>query len=202
MSGAALPPAEFVAVPTPAAWLARASTDLEMLLCDHAHCERKAAANALALMHRYADEPLLLDRLSRLAREELRHFEQVLKVMRARGLGYQRLAPARYASGLLAAVRASEPGRRMDSLIVGAFIEARSCERFLRLAPLLPADLGAFYRGLCAAEARHYAGYLGLAGQGADPVELEARVATFRALEASLIESPDPTFRFHSGVPA
>src|SRR5688572_6029030 len=107
-----LPPAEFVGCPTPDAWLARAVAELDALLCDHAHCERKAAANALSLMHRYAEEPALLDKLSRLAREELRHFEQVQKVMRARGLRYRRMTPARYAEGLLQQVRGDEPGRR------------------------------------------------------------------------------------------
>lgn len=199
---ALLPPEEFVGCPTPEAWLRRAAADLDTLLCDHAHCERKAAANALALMHRYAEEPRLLDKLSRLAREELRHFEQVQKVMRARGLRYRRMTPARYADGLLRHVRGAEPGRRTDALVVGAFIEARSCERFLRLAPLLPPDLGEFYRGLCASEARHYGDYLALAAEGASADELAARIAHFREVERDLIVAPDPQFRFHSGAPA
>jgi tRNA-(ms[2]io[6]A)-hydroxylase len=198
---ALLAPEEFVAVPTPRAWLARAAADLATLLCDHAHCERKAAATALALIHRHPDDPALLDKLSRLAREELRHFEQVLKVMRGRGLRYRRLSPSRYAAGLMAEVRPAGAARRMDELLVGAFIEARSCERFLRLAPELPEDLAAFYSGLCAAEARHYGDYLSLAARGADPVELEQRIARLREVEAGLIASPDPEFRFHSGTP-
>lgn len=198
---AALPPEDFVGCATPESWLRRATNDLATLLCDHAHCERKAAANALALMHRYAEEPRLLDKLSRLAREELRHFEQVLKVMRAHGLRYRRMTPARYAEGLLAQVRRNEPGRRVDVLVVAAFIEARSCERFLRLAPRLPSDIGEFYRGLCASEARHYGDYLALAATGTDPAELAARIAHFRAVERELIESPDAEFRFHSGAP-
>lgn len=196
-----LPPEAFVGCATPEAWLARAAVDLDTLLCDHAHCERKAAANALALMHRYAEEPALLDRLSRLAREELRHFEQVQKLMRARGVRYRRMTPARYAAGLLAHLRRAEPGRRMDALVVAAFIEARSCERFMRLAPRLPDDLAAFYRSLCAAESRHYSGYLALAAVGANPVELAARIAHFREVERHLIEAPDTEFRFHSGAP-
>jgi len=197
-----LPPEDFVGCPTPPSWLARAVDELETLLCDHAHCERKAAANALALMHRYAEEPALLDKLSRLAREELRHFEQVQKVMRARGLRYRRMSPARYAEGLFSELRGNEPGRRMDTLVAAAFIEARSCERFLRLAPLLPPDVGELYRGLCASEARHYADYLALAASGADAAELASRITRFRAVERALIESPDPQFRFHSGAPS
>lgn len=198
---AALPAAEFLGNSTPAAWVAAAAADLETLLIDHAHCERKAAANALALMHRYPEDPQLLDKLSRLAREELRHFEQVLKVMRARGLRYRRMSPSRYAAGLHALVRDHEPAKRLDSLVLGAFIEARSCERFERLAPALPEDLAAFYGGLCAAESRHYGDYLALAEQAGDPDELAARIALFRAREAELIAAPDAELRFHSGPP-
>jgi tRNA-(ms[2]io[6]A)-hydroxylase len=196
-----LAPADFLGCPTPEAWIVAALADLETLLVDHAHCERKAASNALALMHRYPEDPLLLDKLSRLAREELRHFEQVQKVLRARGLRYRRMTPARYAEGLHALVRSHEPARQLDSLVLGAFIEARSCERFERLAPRLPGELGEFYRGLCAAESRHYGDYLVLAAREADPAELAARVAVFRRREAELIAEPDPQFRFHSGAP-
>jgi len=195
-------PQDFVGCPTPEAWLDAACADLETLLLDHAHCERKAATNALALMHRYPDDPLLLDKLSRLAREELRHFEQVLKVMRARGLRYRRFAPARYGAALHALVRDHEPAKRLDTLVLGAFIEARSCERFMRLAPRLPGDLVDFYRGLCAAESRHYGDYLMLAARGADAAEVAARVAVFREREAELISTPDGALRFHSGVPS
>ena len=180
------PPQEFVGCPTPEAWLAAAVADSETLLLDHAHCERKAAATALALMHRYPEDLQLLEKLSRLAREELRHFEQVLKLMRARDMRYRRFAPARC----------------VDSLVLGAFIEARSCERFQQLGPRLPADIAAFYRGLCAAESRHFGDYLGLAARRADAAEVEARVAVFRAHEAELICAPDTVLRFHSGVPA
>ena len=196
------PPQEFVGCPTPEAWLAAAVADSETLLLDHAHCERKAAATALALMHRYPEDLQLLEKLSRLAREELRHFEQVLKLMRARDMRYRRFAPARYFAALHALVRSHEPARCVDSLVLGAFIEARSCERFQQLGPRLPADIAAFYRGLCAAESRHFGDYLGLAARRADAAEVEARVAVFRAHEAELICAPDTVLRFHSGVPA
>lgn len=201
-AGPVLAPEDFVGCPTPGAWIEAAVADLGTLLLDHAHCERKAATNALALMHRYPEDPLLLDKLSRLAREELRHFEQVLKVMRARGVRYRRFAPARYGSALHALVRAHEPAKRLDTLVLGAFIEARSCERFMRLVPRLPDDLAHFYRGLCAAESRHYGDYLMLAARGAEAAEVAARVVVFRAREAELISTPDAQLRFHSGVPA
>jgi tRNA-(ms[2]io[6]A)-hydroxylase len=196
-----LPPEHFVACATPESWCVAAAGDLETLLIDHAYCEKKAASTAVALMFRYPDQPALLDRLSRLAREELRHFEQVQKLLRARGLVYRRLSASRYAAGLRRVMRSSEPARLVDTLVVGAFIEARSCERFLRLAPFLAPDLGAFYLGLCAAERRHYADYLALAHGVADAAEVEARVTLVREVERGLIETPDLQLRFHSGVP-
>jgi tRNA-(ms[2]io[6]A)-hydroxylase len=195
-------PSEFVACPTPAAWLRAAVADIDTLLVDHAHCERKAASTALAMIHRYPDDPELLDRLSRLAREELRHFEQVLKVMHARGIAYRRMTPSRYAEALHALVRTGAAERRLDQMVLGAFIEARSCERFEALVPVLPADLADFYRGLCAAESRHYAGYLVLAARCAKPAEVAARVAVFRVRESELITAADAQLRFHSGPPS
>ena len=191
----------FLPCTTPDAWVEVAlQHDQEpTLLIDHANCEKKAAATALALMHRYTDNPLLLNKMSRLAREELRHFEQVVKIMSARGVTYEPLSASRYAQGLHKGVRRQEPGRLIDTLIVGALIEARSCERFARLAPELDRELGDFYFSLLKSEARHYADYLRLAESLADEAHLADRLDYFRGLEAELVESADTEFRFHSG---
>ena len=191
----------FLPCRTPDAWVAAAlQPDQEpTLLIDHANCEKKAAATALALMHRYTDNPLLLNKMSRLAREELRHFEQVLKVMAARDITYEPLSASRYAQGLHKGVRRQEPGRLIDTLIVGALIEARSCERFARLAPELDKELGDFYLSLLKSEARHYSDYLRLAESLASDGDLADRLEYFRGLEAELVESEDTEFRFHSG---
>lgn len=189
---------EFLPCPTPEAWLEQAVDQQALLLIDHAHCEKKAAATAINLLYRYMDRPDLLDRMSRLAREELRHFEQVLAILRRRGIAYRGLSAARYAGGLRELVRTSEPGRLVDTLIVGALIEARSCERFASLAPRLDAELAKFYSGLLAAEARHFQDYLHLAERYSDEPITE-RIAVFREREQQLIEAPDTEFRFHSG---
>src|SRR3990167_6791777 len=107
-------------------------------------------------MYRYVDRPQLLHKMSRLAREELRHFEQVLAILQRRGITYTHLTSSRYAAELRQAVRTHEPGRLVDTLIVGAFIEARSCERFAKLAPHLDAELGDFYNTLLKSETRHF----------------------------------------------
>ena len=191
----------FLPCRTPDAWVAAAlQPDQEpTLLIDHANCEKKAAATALALMHRYTDNPVLLNKMSRLAREEIRHFEQVIKIMAARDITYQPLSASRYAQGLHKGVRRQEPGRLIDTLIVGALIEARSCERFARLAPELDKELGDFYFSLLKSEARHYSDYLRLAESLVFGGDLVDRLGYFRGLEAELVESEDTEFRFHSG---
>ena len=191
----------FLGCETPDAWIDEALKNQDLLLIDHAHCEKKAASTAMTLMFRYVDRTDLLNKMSRLAREELIHFEQVLAIMEERGVQYCHLSPARYAAGLREIVRTSEPGRLIDVLIIGAFIEARSCERFAKLAPFLDDELAKFYRSLLKSEGRHYQDYLKLAEVYADE-SIEDRVDQFRALEASLIQRADEEFRFHSGVPA
>lgn len=190
----------FLGCPTPEAWIQRALKEPEILLIDHAHCEKKAASTALNLMFRYVEYPELLDKMSRLAREELRHFEQVLALMRQRGVAYRHSEASRYAQGLRRHARTDEPHRLVDILIIGAFIEARSCERFAALAERVDRELGSFYRSLLKSEARHYQDYLQLARQYAvGPIE--QRIQVFRQHEQQLIETPDPEFHFHSGLP-
>ncbi|MCR9189053.1 MAG: tRNA-(ms[2]io[6]A)-hydroxylase [Alteromonadaceae bacterium] len=188
----------FLPCRTPQQWIDNALANQDLMLIDHAHCEKKAASTALSLMYRYVDNTDLLNKMSRLAREELRHFEQVLAIMKKRGVDYCHLTPARYAAGLRQEVRSEDPGRLVDVLIVGAIIEARSCERFAALAPFLDEKLADFYTSLLKSEARHYQDYLTLAEQAAgEPIA--ARVEDFLALERALIEDPDQEFRFHSG---
>jgi tRNA-(ms[2]io[6]A)-hydroxylase len=192
----------FLGCATPDAWCAAAVEDLETLLIDHANCEKKAAATAISLLFRYDDEPALVDAMSRLAREELRHFEQVRRLMAQRGIAPRPLSAGRYAGGLRALVRARDPDRLVDLLVCGAFVEARSCERFAALQPHLDAELGDFYGRLLRSEARHFEDYLALAAAHAGAAELAERIARFREAEAELVRAPDASFRFHSGVPA
>lgn len=190
----------FLPCVTPPSWIEAALQHPHILLIDHANCEKKAAATALNLMHRYIENDRLLNKMSRLAREELRHFEQVIKLMKRRGIPYRPVSASRYAAALREPVRKQEPGRLVDILIVGALIEARSCERFAALAPHVDPELGDFYLSLLKSEARHFEDYLNLAA-AASPDPIDARVAEFVELEQALIEAPDTEFRFHSGPP-
>lgn len=194
---------QILACPTPQAWVDKALSNKATLLIDHANCEKKAAATAMNLMFRYIDKPDLLNKMSRLAREELRHFEQVLAMMNERGIVYDALDASRYAVQLRKSSRSHEPGRLIDLLIIGAFIEARSCERFAKLIPFLETEdkpLADFYRRLVRSEGRHFVDYLTLASKYSDE-EIEDRVNLFAAVEQDAILTPDAQFRFHSGVP-
>jgi len=190
--------------PTPAAWLAQACASLDVLLIDHANCEKKAASTALSLMFAYAEDLLLTEKMSRLAREELRHYEQVAKLMTSLRIIPQRLAPGRYAAALRRLVARTEPQREIDLMICGALIEARSCERFALLAPVIGGAAGALFAGLHAAESRHYRVYLDLARRAAGRagLDLVSRLEEFALREAELAAGVDEVFRFHSGPPA
>jgi len=194
----------FLETRTPDAWIEEACGRLPELLHDHANCELKAASTALGFIYRYPEKAVLAHRMSRLAREELRHFEQVRKILSEMDVAFEHVSASRYAGTLRKAVRQGEPERLVDMLIVGALIEARSCERFAALVPHLPDDLARFYAGLLASEARHFEHYLDFARRECpvDAAEFDRRLEELKALEAELIASPAPQFRFHSGVPS
>jgi tRNA-(ms[2]io[6]A)-hydroxylase len=180
-------------------WVETALSDLDELLLDHAHCERKAAGMALRLMFRYPDRPFLHDPLSRLAREELAHYEEVLRMLAARGGSIRRQRPSPYAGRLYHCVRSAEPERLVDTLLVCALIEARSCERFQLLADAIDdPGLRSLYSGLLASEARHHGSYLELASQVCDESSARVRLLELAEREAEIIAEPSPMVRMHA----
>ncbi|MCY4263244.1 MAG: tRNA-(ms[2]io[6]A)-hydroxylase [Gammaproteobacteria bacterium] len=195
----------FLACSSPRGWFEAALANKESLLIDHANCEKKAAANAINLITRYPANTELLIKMSQLAREEMLHFQQVVTILVKRGICYRRLSASRYASGLRQHINPDPEQTLVDILIIGALIEARSCERFVGLVPVLEADgdrgLARFYQGLVKSEARHFGDYLKLA-QSIECVDLDHRIAELRHIEAELIISADSCFRFHSGMPS
>ncbi len=190
---------DFLPCNTPQLWIENALANPELLLIDHANCEKKAASTALNLMYRYVDNFDLLNKMSRLAREELRHFEQVIAIMKRRNIEYRQITASRYAVKLREAGRPNDPDKLVDILVVGALIEARSCERFARIAPFLDEELEKFYLSLLKSEGRHFKDYLTLAVKVASQQEVDKRLAVFFEIEKQLIQSPDTVFRFHSG---
>jgi tRNA 2-(methylsulfanyl)-N6-isopentenyladenosine37 hydroxylase len=149
---------------TDAAWAEEAMRDLDRVLVDHAHCEMKAASNALSLAARHPDVPAVVRALTVLAREEIDHFQRVLTLLEERGLALGPPPVDAYAAMLRREAAAETRGPRLgalvDRLLVSALIEARSCERFKLLAEALARAgervVSAFYTELLAAEARHY----------------------------------------------
>ncbi|MCY4045326.1 MAG: tRNA-(ms[2]io[6]A)-hydroxylase [Cellvibrionales bacterium] len=199
------PVLDFLGCETPDSWLDIALQNIPTLLINHCYLEQCAARNALTMINRYPEKTDLLIKMSKLAREELIHFERVLKVLKNRGIEYKAHKPSRYAGILQADMRKNEPDKFVDAMIVGAFIEARSCERFYRLAPKLASELldealAKFYTSLLQSEARHFEDYLNLA-QTYAKTDISDRVEHFRQIEKDAILSPDPLFRFHSGIP-
>jgi tRNA 2-(methylsulfanyl)-N6-isopentenyladenosine37 hydroxylase len=191
-------PAQILQARTPESWVTDAVRYWPELLLDHANCEKKAASTALALMFAYPEDRALSVALARLAREELRHFEQVLRAMRAAGVPFTRQRPGRYAHELRATLRSAEPARKLDLLLIGALIEARSAERFALLAPRLPSPLAQLYADLGCCEARHFQLYVGFARTAA-PLEWCERLRQLAACEAQLVTTPERVLRFHSG---
>ena len=156
--------------------------------------------NDLVASHHLAISVDLLSKMVRLIKEEFHHFEQVLQIMTDRGIAYTNMRAGQYARQLIGHVRTHEPLTIIDKLIVGAFIEARSCERFAKLAPHLDPELTKFYTSLLRSEARHYQDYLSLAEEVAGG-DISERIDFFRIKEAELILAEDNDFRFHSGMP-
>tara|TARA_B100000530_G_scaffold312214_1_gene239743 strand:- start:259 stop:777 length:519 start_codon:yes stop_codon:yes gene_type:complete len=172
---------------------------MDDVLLDHAHCEKKAASTALNLIFRYQYRSDLMVPLSEIAREELGHFELVLKVLNVRGIPFDRQRPSTYAPKLFSAVRGQEPEHFVDTMICCALIEARSCERMKLLAETLPdPKLAALYRGLLASEARHHQTYLDLAATQVPEDQVYARLDELAAHEATVLSVPGEDVRMHS----
>ncbi|CEK10624.1 tRNA-(ms[2]io[6]A)-hydroxylase [Legionella hackeliae] len=192
---------DFLRISTPAQWLEAAIHNLPTLLIDHAHCERKAAATAINFMSKYPEHADLVAVMSPLAREELLHFEKVVEFMKQRQIDFGPLQSCNYAQKIHKYVTKGGCKERLsDQLIVGAIIEARSCERFHSLLSVLhDPQLEKFYASLVKSESRHFQDYLRLARlYGGD---IDNRIDFLLQIENKLICSEDTVFRFHSGIP-
>ncbi len=193
---------KWLAAPSSAAWLEAANARPDLLLIDHAHCERKAAGVSLQLMFRYPSDAPLAEALSPLAREELEHFELVLQVLERRGIALRPLAAPAYGASLAAAVRRQEPQRQLDALLVAGLIEARSHERMALLAAHAEdPELRELYGELLASEARHFGLYWVLAEERHGREATVARLEDLAQLECAALsgELADPHgLRMHS----
>jgi tRNA-(ms[2]io[6]A)-hydroxylase len=199
MTISTLPTINVLCQPTAEAWIQQALGDLDTILLDHSHCERKAAGVAINLMFRYPSYHKLVRQLTAIAREELEHFEQVNQILERRGVPLAPLNAPPYGKSLTAQIRKTEPERLLDSLLTCGLIEARSHERLGLLAAHLPdPQLAAFYRSLMASEARHFGTYWLLADTYFDRDVVQSRLAELATIESQILSTLHPEPRIHS----
>jgi tRNA-(ms[2]io[6]A)-hydroxylase len=185
--------------PTSSAWVEQALANLDIILLDHSHCERKAAGVALNFMFRYPSNTKMVRELTKIAQEELEHFELVNQWLERRNIALAPLGPPPYGAGLKAQVRPTEPHRFLDSLLVTGLIEARSHERLGLLATHCPEpELAKFYKGLMASEARHFGIYWVLADTYFDREVVTHRLDELAIVESELLATLHPEPRIHS----
>jgi tRNA 2-(methylsulfanyl)-N6-isopentenyladenosine37 hydroxylase len=194
-----LPTIKFLKKPTSPQWVEQALANLDIILLDHSHCERKAAGVALNLMFRYPSHAKLVRMLTAIAREELEHFELVNQWLERRNIPLGQLSAPPYPAALTAQIRRLEPDRLLDSLLVSGLIEARSHERLGLLASNCPdPDLAKFYQGLMTSEARHYGIYWVLATTYFDREIVMARLEELASIESDLLTNLYSEPRVHS----
>ena len=180
-------------------WVERATENLDEVLLDHAHCEKKAAGGALRLLFSYPNQDYLQFPLAELAREELSHFQLLLALLEKRGVAFERQRPSPYAGKLHALVRPREPERLLDLLLTCALIEARSCERMKLLSEAqIGSELVSFYKELLASEARHHQVYLELACKLRPEAEVRKRLAALAIEELGILNAKGPDTRLHA----
>src|SRR5579883_2979954 len=188
---------------TPIEWGRAVLADSTSLLIDHAFLEKKAATNALELLTRWPNDWLdgWVETMTAVARDEVGHLAQVVRILTGRGRRLDRFHKNPYANSLRALVRLGEPVELLDRLLVAALIEARSCERFAVLAAALEdEELSAFYRALFSSEAGHYRVFLELAAKFTPRAELDARWSQLLACEQTILARQEPGPRIHSGL--
>jgi tRNA 2-(methylsulfanyl)-N6-isopentenyladenosine37 hydroxylase len=192
---------EALRVPTPPGWAEVALADLPTTMSDHAHAEKKAVLSALSLLNREPGRTTLVARMAKLAREELRHLDQVLAHLRARGWPLAPDRPDRYAGALAALRRRGGTGDLVDRLLCAALIEARSWERLSLLGQALAStherDLAAFYTELARSEAGHYRLFVELATAECPGEDVPARLRELADAEATIVLSLSHEPRIH-----
>ena len=171
-------------------WIENAQIDLHRILVDHAHCEKKAAANGMALINRYPDRDVLVRHMFDLVEEEMEHFRYVYDMIRERGGELKRDPGDPYAQALHKLIRKNEPQRMLDHLLVAALIEARSCERFRILSEHIPdQEMAEFYRSLLASEAGHYRIFCDIAREYYPAAEVTERLEELATQEADIVRN-------------
>jgi tRNA-(ms[2]io[6]A)-hydroxylase len=185
--------------PTPERWLKEIENHIDLLLIDHAHCEKKAAGVAMNLLFSYVEHAELTRAMTDIVQEELDHFHQVRAILDRRGIRFYKLSPSQYGTKLHELVDKQEPQRAVDRLLVAGLIEARSCERFGLLRDrLADRELADFYGSLFESEARHHSTYVRLAREFQPEEVVRKRLAELAEAEGAIIAAGEERPRMHS----
>ena len=168
-------------------WAKLCESNINSILNDHAWCEQKAASNAISVITKFPMHTDLVEALTKIAIEELEHFDMVLEKMKDRGVKLQYECKDNYV-GELYKYMLSEGGSKENQLVsrmlFSAMIEARSCERFRLLAEkLTDPDLVEFYRALMISEAHHHTTFLKFARKYGGDIDVDARWQKFLDFE-------------------
>jgi len=184
---------------TPRVWAELAARQLPTFLADHAVCEQQAALTGLNLVAHYPDDDELVRCMISLATEEVSHLRRVTRLLHRRGLKPARRRTNPYVSRLRSRMaRESELELKIDRLLVGALIEARSCERFTRLLELVEdGEVTELLRDLGPAEQRHWEMFYGLAARESAPATLEPRWHAWLEWESELMAALGRTPTVH-----
>ena len=153
-------------------WAVQVLDDPLALLNDHAHLEKKAANNALDMLHRWptsSPPTSWVANMIHVVRDEIEHLHIVNKLLERRGGQMSKSHKNAYAASLNRFIRLGEGhSEHVDRLLVSAMIECRSCERFKLLADATrdhDNELNHLYSELWRSEHGHYAVFLEMAKQ-------------------------------------
>ena len=186
-------------IDTPERWFSQVDENLDEILIDHAHCEKKAAGVAMNLLFAYVENTKISRAMTEIVNEELEHFHMVLDLLERRDIQFRKLIPSSYGPKLHKLICKNEPERAVDRLLVAGLIEARSCERFSLLKNHVhDEELKNFYGGLFESEARHHATYVRLACDIAPESTVRDRLYWLASREAEIISEGDKQPRMHS----
>jgi tRNA-(ms[2]io[6]A)-hydroxylase len=171
-------------------WVNIVESNIEEILTDHAWCEQKAASNAIYIIVNNSEKEELVTEMTRIALEEMEHFQMVHNIIKEKGLVLGRERKDNYVNDLVKF--AKKDGSRNDALVerllFAAMIEARSCERFKVLSEnIQDPELAKFYRDLMISEAGHYTTFLSFAKQYQENINVDIRWKEWIAYESSII---------------
>ena len=150
-------------------------------------------------MYRCIDNIDIMESMSHIVETEMRNFQSLMRIIRARKLDCIPLSASRYAVGLRDHINSAEKTKLIDLLVVSVFMHGRAFERFSRLIPYIDVELESFYVPFVRTQEHHFSEYLTLAKSMSDEGKLIARIDHFASIEKNLIERPDSEFRVYSG---